>query len=131
MKSELLNVICLKITVIFGSFMTFQYLPNFSLELGIGGTIGQLIAILAFWANSIRQQKEITLPKKDYYINTVLAFILAMFFSDSLTVFLTQWDFLKGIVNPFWASLFIGGIAESTYNVLQIAEKKFTKKIKE
>lgn len=130
MKSELLNVICLKMSgLMFGAFFSFNFLPNFSFELGLGGTIGQIIAIFAVWSRDVKLGKDGKIPKEYYFINAFLAFALSMLFANSLNSLFLTLPIIKDLTNPFWCALFIGAISESTHKIIEIFKSRFFKLI--
>jgi len=123
MKDDLLNVFLVKgyafVGLMLGNIFMF---PELSLELGILGSVGQFIMILATYVYMTKNNKKRNVPSLFYAATAVLAFFLSLFLSDPLHDWLHSHSFLGIKFNPSTTTvaLLLGAISEYTYEIINL-----------
>ncbi len=123
MKDDLLNIVLFKgyalVGLMLGNALIF---PNLSIELGILGSIGQFLMILATYVYLTKNNKKRDVPPLFYIATAILAFFLSLFFSGPLHNWLHKNSIFGFKIRPSTTviALLWGAISEYTYEFIDL-----------
>ena len=123
MKDDLFNIVLIKGYAMVGLMLGNVFIfPNLSLELGILGSIGQFMMILGTYVYLTKNNKKRNVPSLFYVATAILAFLLALFFSEPLHDWLHKNTIFGFKVRPSTAviALLWGAISEYTYEFVDL-----------
>jgi len=131
MKDDLLNIVLWKGYALVGLMLGNAFIfPNLSLELGVLGSVGQFMMILCTYVYLTKNNKKRNVPPLFYIATAVLAFFLALFFSEPIHNWLHNNSIFGFKVRPSTTvvALIWGAISEYTYEFIDLVINQ-TKKL--